>query len=253
MLSVKDLMTKNPVCINSTDTVTRARSIMRKYGYRALPVLKDEKLVGIVSRGDVLRITSSKTNLQVSGIMNPNVISINSDSDIFSAARLMVKSNIRQIIVTNTELGILSSMDVLRGFIRENYSPSIKKIENIMVRKVVSCEHDDEISRIWEKLYSSGFSGLPVLKKSRVVGMITRTDILKHGAIRLSKESGKRKSVLVERVMRTPAITVTSSTSVKDAAKTMVKNRILRLPVVDKGNKLIGIVDVEDILKAYVS
>ncbi len=253
MLSVKDLMTKNPVCINSTDTVTRARSIMRKYGYRALPVLKDEKLVGIVSRGDVLRITSSKTNLQVSGIMNPNVISINSDSDIFSAARLMVKSNIRQIIVTNTELGILSSMDVLRGFIRENYSPSIKKIENIMVRKVVSCEHDDEISRIWEKLYSSGFSGLPVLKKSRVVGMITRTDILKHGAIRLSKESGKRKSVLVERVMRTPAITVTPSTSVKDAAKIMVKNRILRLPVVDKGNKLIGIVDVEDILKAYVS
>lgn len=253
MLSVKDLMTKNPVCINSTDTVTKARSIMRKYGYKALPVLKDGKLIGIVSRGDVLRITSSKTNLQVRGIMNPNVISIHSDGDIFSAARLMVKSGIRQIIVIDTNLGILSSMDVLNGFISENYSPPIKKIENIMVKKIVRCEHDDEISKIWDKMYSSGFSGLPVVKKSKIVGMVTRMDILKHGAIRPSKESGKRKIVPVEKAMRTPAITVKPSTSVKDAAKTMVKNRILRLPVVDKGDKLIGIVDVEDILRAYVS
>ena len=39
----------------------------------------------------------------------------------------------------------------------------------------------------------------------------------------------------------------------KEAGGLMVENRIIRIPVVDDKGMLVGIVDVEDILRAYVT
>ena len=254
MVSVKEIMTKEPVCVESSDLVTRARSLIRKYGYRALPVLEKGKLVGIISRGNILKITSSKTNISVEGIMNRNLITVSEDDDIFSAAKAIVRSGVRQLLVVdNGNLkGIISSMDILDKFVKEDYHPVKKKIDEVMTTDVVYCEQDDEISKIWDMMHSSGFSGLPVLKNNKIIGIVTRMNILKQGSVRLSKESGKIRNAPVKRVMMTPAITVTPATGVKRAAGTMVKRRIIRLPVVDKKKELVGIVDIEDILRAYV-
>lgn len=254
MISVKEIMTKDPVCIEATDTVSKVRSIMRKYGYRALPVLEEGKLSGIISRGDVLRVTSSKTNIFIKGIMNENIVSASPDDDVISVTRDMTKAGIRQVPVVNGKLlGIISSMDILNAFVTKGYMPSKKMISDIMTKKVVCCEPDEEISKIWDKMYSSGFSGFPVVKNKEVIGMVTRMDILKRGYARISKESGKIRNTTVNRVMRTPAVTVRPTTDIRDAAEMMVRKKIIRLPVVDNSKKIVGIVDIEDILRAYVS
>ncbi|MEA3255346.1 MAG: CBS domain-containing protein [Candidatus Altiarchaeota archaeon] len=247
-------MTKDLVCIQSTDVVTKARSMIRDHGFRALPVLEDDELVGVLSRGDILKITSSKTNIPVEGVMNRNPVKISGDSDLFTAARSIVKSGVRQLLVMDnkTLLGIISSIDVLNNFVNKNYSPPKKKINEVMNTEVVYCEQDDEISKIWDLMHSSGFSGLPVVKDSKVIGMVTRMNILKHGSVRLSKESGRIRNASVKKVMKTPAVTVTPTTDVKEAAGIMVDKKIIRLPVVDKEKTLEGIVDIEDVLRAYV-
>ncbi len=254
MTLVKDVMTENPVYVHASDLVTKVRSIMREGRYRALPVLEHEKLIGIISRGDVLKVTSSKTNLLVEGVMNRNIITTTPDEDLFTCAREMIKSSIRQLpVVENNKLvGIISYTDILSAFVENGYRPLKKGINEIMTSDVVYCEQEDELSGIWDKMYSSGFSGLPVLKRGKVIGMITRMDIMKEGSVRLSKESGKTKTVPVKKAMKTPAITITADYKIEDAAKTMTENRIVRLPVTDKQKKLIGIVDMEDIIKAYM-
>lgn len=254
MIVVRDVMTKDPICVESTDTISKARSIIRKYGYRALPVLEDGKVVGIVSRGDILRVTSSKTNIYIKGLMNENVVSASPDDNVISVAKNMIKSGIRQVpVVDGKLLGIVSSMDILNAFIRREYMPSKKAISDIMTKKVVCCEPDEDISKIWDKMYSSGFSGFPVVKNKEVIGIITRMDIIKSGHARISKESGKIRNTTVNRVMRTPAITVNPTTTVRDAADMAVRKKIIRFPVVDNSKKIVGIVDIEDILRAYVS
>jgi CBS domain-containing protein len=254
MILVKDAMTKDMVCIQSTDIVTKARSMIRDHGFRALPVLEDDEVVGVLSRGDILKITSNKTNIPVEGVMNRNPIKISGDSDLFTAARSIVKSGVRQLLVMDNKnlLGILSSMDVLNNFVNKDYSPPKKRINEVMNTKVVYCEQDDEISQIWDLMHSSGFSGLPVVKDNRVMGMVTRMDMLKQGGVRLSKESGRVRNASVKKVMKTPAVTVTPTTEVKEAAGIMVDKKIIRLPVVDKDKTLEGIVDIEDILRAYI-
>lgn len=251
MVLVAEAMTKNPVCTHPDDLITRARSLMRKRGFRALPVV-DKKLIGMISRSDVLRVTSSKSNLRVSGLMSTNIVSVRPDDDLFVAAEMIVSSGVRQLpVVHKTLQGIVSSLDILEKFVEEDYTPKRRVIGGFMCTDVVCCGPDDELSGVWGRMSKIGFSGLPVVKKGVIIGMVTMNDILKHGKARLSKESGKARSIGVEKVMSTPAITADVDMSTKEVAGVMVRTRILRVPLV-RENKLAGIVDVEDILRAYI-
>ncbi len=255
MVLIRDVMTKNPVVVSPDDRVTKARSIIRQYGYRALPVLENNKLVGMVSRGDILRITSTRADIQIEGIMNKEPITVGPEIDLPKATREIIKHGVRQLpVVDGPELlGIVSSVDLLNGFVRHKYKPAAKKISDVMSTKVVHCRPDDELSHVWNSMLASGFAGMPVVDNKKVVGMITRMDIIRKGSARLSLESGRTKSVLVKKVMKTPAITTTPDAEISVVAEIMLKNKIIRLPVVDNKHKLLGIVDIEDVLRAYIS
>ncbi len=52
---VSDIMTKNVITIDEDSDVMRAIALMRKNGFRHLPVTRNNKLIGIVSQTDVCR------------------------------------------------------------------------------------------------------------------------------------------------------------------------------------------------------
>jgi CBS domain-containing protein len=248
-------MTSNPVCVNADDLLAKARTIIRKHGYRALPVLDKGRLVGIISRSDILKVTSTKTNLQVRGLMSHNVVTVSDGEELTNAARLMVKNAVRQTPVLDRSgrlVGILSALDILNAFVEKRINPVKKSVREVMSVDVVSCSPEENITKVWEKMLSTGFSGLPVVEKNKVVGIITRMDLLKHGSARPHRESGKNKHVPVRKVMEKKVITANIGDDTAIVARLMTANRIIRIPVVEKGTKLAGIVDVEDILKAFV-
>ncbi|KAF6257419.1 hypothetical protein COO60DRAFT_1271356 [Scenedesmus sp. NREL 46B-D3] len=87
-------------------------------------------------------------------------------------------------------------------------------------------------------------SGLPVVDaNSRVIGVISRKDI-----IRVRRAEGSLRD-LVEEHMTAPAVTVGPKVSVRNAAKTMLKQKIRRLPVVDRNGKALGLLSRSDIFK----
>lgn len=54
-LKVSDVMTKNVITIDEEGDIVVAISLMKKHGFRTLPVLKDSKLVGMVTTMDICR------------------------------------------------------------------------------------------------------------------------------------------------------------------------------------------------------
>jgi len=54
-LSVKDIMTPNPYAVNAETTITAVAEELSKGRYRAIPIVENEKIVGIVSTADVIR------------------------------------------------------------------------------------------------------------------------------------------------------------------------------------------------------
>jgi CBS domain-containing protein len=257
-MKVEDIMTKNPVFLHDTDFMTHARQMIRDHNKRTLPVVDTKKrVIGMLSEKDALNIYSTKSNVTVEGFTSgfPEVYP---DMDIMHAAKIMVDADVGRVPVIRsshdkTLAGILSTVDIFRN-LNLDRSPG-KKIEDVMTRNVKSCSPEDSIAKVWLNMKEMGFSGFPVVKDGQLVGMVTRRNIIRAGYARIEREDehGTKSTMSppVEKVMSSPAYTLSPQTTLKDAIKAFIKLDVGRLSVVS-GGTLIGIVDRNDIIKAFI-
>lgn len=257
-MKVEDIMTKNPVFLHESDFMTHARQMIRDRNKRTLPVVDSKKrVIGMLSEKDALNIYSTKSNVTVEGFTSgfPEVYP---DMDIMHAAKIMVDADAGRVPVIlssqdKTLAGILSTVDIFRN-LNLDRSPK-KKIEDVMTRNVISCSPKDSIAKVWVNMKEMGFSGFPVVKDGQLVGMVTRRNIIRAGYARIEREDehGTKSTMSppVEKVMSSPAYTLSPQTTLKDAIKAFIKLDVGRLSVVNDGN-LVGIVDRNDIIKAFI-
>ncbi len=257
-MKVEDIMTKNPVFLHDKDFMTYARQMIRDHNKRTLPVVDTmNRVIGMLSEKDALNVYSTKSNVTVEGFMSvfPEVYP---DTDMMHAAKLMVDADLGRLPViksgqNKTLVGILSIVDIFRNLKLDN-APK-KKIEDIMTRNVKSCSPKDSIARVWLNMKETGFSGYPVVKDGQLVGMVTRRNIINAGYARIEREDehGTKSTMSppVEKIMSSPAYTLSSQSTLKEAIQAFLKLDVGRLSVVNKG-ELVGIVDRNDIIKAFI-
>ena len=266
---VEEIMTSDPVTVNVDTKLTKVRSIFRGGWFRSIPVLSKNRLEGIITRGDIMFLSSTKSNIEARVIMEHPKVLATPEMEMNEIAKKLLKSDTVQVpVVESMEdmhlVGILSIGDILKKILSNGIKPKSSNISLIFTKKVVKTNYDDHISKVWSLMDETGFSGLPVMKKNKIIGMITRKDIIKSGHVRTGLDAVDR-SIKVEKVMVTPPVVVTADTSITEAAKLMVENDIGRLPVVEnpvyikkepkraREANLIGIVTREDILGSYLS
>jgi len=247
------VMSPDPIILKPTDLVSKARSVVRNKRLRIIPIVTDNKIVGVLSRGDILMISSTKSNLTVEGIMTRNPLTIDAGDELLMAAKTMIKNKVRQLIVLEKEnvTGLITMRDILRNFYQSETRSTKAQVEEICSRKVIVCSADEPMSKIWAKMTKTGYGGLPVTEKGKVIGMITRMNLIRRGS-RLKIESGNAMKTPAKKFMSSTVITVTLDELIYEAVGKIIKNKINRLPVVDSKNTLLGIVDLEDLLKAHI-
>jgi CBS domain-containing protein len=96
------------------------------------------------------------------------------------------------------------------------------------------------------KLLSGMYSGLPVVDKGKVVGVVTEFDLL--NAVKEGKDLQK---IFADDIMTKDPICVEEDTHVDEIVKIMTEQRIIRVPVVRKGS-LIGVISRCDILNSLI-
>ena len=120
-----------------------------------------------------------------------------------------------------------------------------------MTKEVEICKHDEPITKVWEKLRK--YSGLPVIKVNKIVGVVTRRDVITKGFARAHLEADKPSSYhSIERLMSTPAIIINKNASLYEAIDLFLKYGIGILPVVDDKKNLVGIVTRRDVIKGFL-
>jgi CBS domain-containing protein len=215
------------------------------------------RVIGTLSEKDALSIYSTKSNVTVEGFTS-EVPEVYPDMDMMHAAKLMVDADMGRVPVIRsshdkTLVGILSTVDIFRNLKSENIPKKI--VEDVMTRDVKSCSPGDSIARVWLNMKEMGFSGFPVVKDGQLVGMVTRRNIIRAGYARIEREDehGTKSTMSppVEKVMSSPAYTLSSQTTLQEAIQAFLKLDVGRLSVVSNG-VLIGIVDRNDIIKAFI-
>jgi len=119
--------------------------------------------------------------LEAKDIMTKKVAYITQDTPVVDAIRLMVKNNITGVPVVEddmTLLGILSEQDVLRLF--HTYEDEKDRTAyDFMTHPAVHFEQDEPLLDVCFCLRDNSIRRVPVTSNNKVVGIISRSDILK--------------------------------------------------------------------------
>ena len=130
MPSVKDLMTKDIITMDIHKTVLAAAMLMSEKMIGCLVVTDGEMPVGIVTERDFVRRVVARNlplDITISEIMSKPLITIDPDSSLRDAARLMLKNKIRRLPVAkeNKLVGIIVASDFARQLSKKTITEEI--------------------------------------------------------------------------------------------------------------------------------
>src|SRR5512145_2465988 len=121
MIAVGEFMTKDLVTVRETDDLALAESLLKLAGVRHLPVVRERKLVGILTHRDVLRCgywgKPAAGELPVSEVMTREPTSVRPAMGLAQAARLMLERKYGCLPVCEddgTLVGIVTEADFVR-------------------------------------------------------------------------------------------------------------------------------------------
>ncbi|MGC8997955.1 MAG: CBS domain-containing protein [Candidatus Bathyarchaeia archaeon] len=260
-MRVKEVLNEKHPFIYDDELATKARAIIRDFSLRMLPVTnRERKLLGIVSRGAVMTISSSVSSIKVKGIMtNPKHVATTED-DAFQAVREMLRVDEWCTPVVNSKTenllkGVFGLENFIENIIKTSPEKLAKPVSEIMSTNLLACSPDDEVDNVWRLMQNKSLAGLPVVVKDKLVGIVTQKDLLESGTLMPTFEAHKgrfRAPTKISAVMETNVIAVQPSVKAIRVAKVMVSKDIGRVPVIDKDGKLMGIVDREDIARLII-
>ncbi len=138
-------------------------------------------------------------------------------------------------------------------------------IKDVMSTHPISVSETSSFKEIAARLREFRVSAFPVLDPDgTVVGVVSEADLLskealddRHGmrgtitGLLHRTEQAKAEGVTAAELMTTPAVTTTAEDTVEHAARLMFSRKVKRLPVVDEGGRLVGIVSRTDILAVF--
>lgn len=132
-MTVKDYMTPNPATVGPETRLPEVAALMKKGGFRRLPVLEGGELVGIVTDRDLKEAMPSGASslsvwelnyllarLEVAGIMTQRPLTVSDNLPLQAAAKTMLGAKVGGLPVTHEGVlvGIITVSDVLRAFLR---------------------------------------------------------------------------------------------------------------------------------------
>ncbi len=119
---IQKFMTTVPICINRTDTVAAAHKVMREHDIRHLPVVDEDKLVGIVTQRDLHLIETLRdvdaTKVTVDDAMTTNPYTVDPDAELDEVVAEMAEQKYGSAVVVQNHkvVGVFTTVDAMRAF-----------------------------------------------------------------------------------------------------------------------------------------
>ncbi|WP_460062619.1 CBS domain-containing protein [Streptomyces sp. YKOK-I1] len=137
-------------------------------------------------------------------------------------------------------------------------------VSDVMTHTVAAVGREAAFKDIVRMMQDWKVSALPVIEgEGRVVGVVSEADLLpkeefrdsdpdRHTQLRRLKDLAKAGAVTAGELMTSPALTVHADATLAQAARTMAREKVKRLPVVDAVGLLQGVVSRADLLKVFL-
>jgi len=131
-------------------------------------------------------------------------------------------------------------------------------VKNWMSKNVITVDVNDSMQDAMKNLKEHDIRMLPVMKKGKLVGIITDRDLKKASAsdattLEVHELLYLLMKIKVKNIMTRDVITVPPDYTVEETAQVLQKNRISGAPVVDADGQLVGTITQTDLFRVLIS
>ncbi len=278
MIKVEDVMTREVVFVEVPGSRDTALKVMKDKGITSLPVVKNHKLVGIVTRGDIFRNPEED---QIALLMTRQPVFVSPNATIDDAARILVENIIRRMpVVDDSELvGFITVTDIVSAIADMDIGAPV---DDYIIREIVAVWEMTPVDVVGEIMKLANADASPVLDSAnRVVGIVTESALLKASKIEDTIEKAdlsagsdedawtweavrdtmslyygvsrvELPSVPVKDIMMAEYESIYHKTGISECARQMRRFDVELLPVITADEKLEGIIKDSDLVKVLL-
>jgi len=187
-LHASSVIDKEIECVSPDTDIKMILEKVGKPGPTMLCVIENDNLVGVLTKADLLPLV--KSNRQVREIMNKKIVTISPDERVIHARRIMIDQNLARLPVVNQGklVGIISDNEIafaladIKGSIplgRQKHQLDELLVGDVMKTPVVWTEPNMTVKDAANIMIKNNSGALPLIEYGRLVGIVSRTDLLK--------------------------------------------------------------------------
>jgi CBS domain-containing protein len=187
-LHASSVMDKELINVTPDQHISTILTTVGEPGPTILTVLENDELIGIVTKADLLPLVESTK--PVEEFMQKEVHTVSPDDRVIHARRRMIDEHIARLPVLNNGIliGIISDIDIVFALAKVKKSFPLGKqkhqldellVNDAMTAPPITIQADMTVAQAAKHMLETGVGCFPVLKNEKVVGIISRTDVIK--------------------------------------------------------------------------
>jgi len=190
---VRDYMTTRIFTFDEEDALVDVCRCLMQNSFRRVPVMHQGRLAGIISRADLIRANKDKFRPRVQqddsascsdmvvakDVMKSGLLTVRTSTPVYEAMEVLATKNVTGLPVVDDYmnlLGIVSEKDILKLLYDPNAKPGL--VKDYMTTDVVGFDKNTSLFEICHCLVNNNFRRVPILDNGKLVGIISRTDIM---------------------------------------------------------------------------
>jgi CBS domain-containing protein len=179
--------------------------------------------------------------MEASDMMTREVYVVGPEDTLSHVRNLFIKKRISRVVVFDEKpVGVLTDTDITHSFLEERRGIDEVRVHEAMSKSLVTAVPTDSPQKLAKLMLDRSISGVPITEDGQVVGIVTKSDLVKYFSENLA---GKAK---VRDVMSSDVVTIKEFQSIFHASRTMEKHRVKKLVVV-KDRSVVGILTERDL------
>ncbi|NER78320.1 MAG: CBS domain-containing protein, partial [Leptolyngbya sp. SIO1D8] len=224
-------------------------------------VVADEKVVGILTERDIVRLCAQQQrldDLEIHQVMTQPVITLRESelTDLFFAINLLQQHQIRHLPILDEQQCLIGM--VTHASLRQSLRPldllQLRLVADVMTCDVICASPHNSLLKIAQLMTEHQVSSVVIVESNdsgddplrRPIGIVTERDLVQFRTLELDLEG-----CTAAEVMSTPVFVIKPEASLVAVQQTMEQHLIRRLVVTGKRGELLGIVTQTSVLKAF--
>jgi CBS domain-containing protein len=199
-------MSSNPITARPNDKIQKAIELLIKNKIGSIPIVDEDGIAGIITKTDLMKVYTDKLRgkWKVSDLMTPDVITVNENHSIAHVISTMEDNKIGKIVVIrdNEPVGIITPENISFAhvedpetgvnvekiyFIRNADGKAKRNVRvvsmmtagDIMRNHMTKISGNEDAAVAADMMIENKVNGLPVVDGDILVGVITKTDLIR--------------------------------------------------------------------------